>query len=158
MDRNAKDQGPAVNGGPAGRKPSAGLILKVVLVASIFAAVFSLIYFAVQYGEANFVLSNQEITSENSDSIVSYKVNDKVYFYINRKMKSLDANLFIMEIEYFEKGEYRHYKQISYELEKEFPKISSYVPSEYFSRAGKYRIKASLDGKLVATNIIEVTQ
>jgi hypothetical protein len=158
MDRNAKDQGPAVNGGPAVRKPSAGLILKVVLVVSIFAAVFSLIYFAVQYGEANFILSDQEITSEDSGGVASYKVNDKVYFYISRKMKSLDANLFIIEIEYFEKDEYRRYKQISYELEKEFPKISSYVPSEYFSRAGKYRIKASLDGKLVATNIIEVAQ
>jgi hypothetical protein len=158
MDRNTQDRGPAVNSGPAGKRPSVGLILKVVLVGSIFAAVFFLIYFAVQYGEANFILSNQEITSEDSDSVASYKVNDKVYFYINRKMKSLDANLFIMEIEYFEKGEYRHYKQISYELEKEFPKISSYVPSEYFSRAGKYRIKASLDGKLVATGMIEVSQ
>jgi hypothetical protein len=140
------------------KKATVNFIVKVVLVVAIFAAVFSLIYFAVRYGEANFVLSNQEITSPDAPQVTSYKTADKVHFYINRNMKNLDSSLFVMEIEFFESSEYKHYKQISFELDKAFPDLNSFIPTQYFKRPGKYRIKASLDGKVVANNEIEIIQ
>ena len=150
------------NGTPApgagDKKGSMKLVVKIGLVAAIFIVVFYLIYFTVQYGRANFILSNQEIASDNDRQVESYKVGDKIYFFINRNNTDLEANLFVMEIEFYEGNEYKHYKQISYEIDKNFPKISAYIPIEYFSRSGKYRIKASLDGKLVATNKIEVSK
>lgn len=150
------------NGTPApgagDKKGSMKLVVKIGLVAAIFIVVFYLIYFTVQYGRANFILSNQEIASDDDRQVDSYKVGEKIYFFINRNNTDLEANLFVMEIEFYEGNEYKHYKQISYEIDKNFPKISAYIPTEYFSRSGKYRIKASLDGKLVATNKIEVSK
>ncbi len=155
-ERERMDQTNTSHSDADDKKVTMKLLIKVGLVVVIFAAVFSLIYFAVQYGEANFVLSNQEVTSSEGQPVKQYKSTDKVYFFISRNMKNLDSNLFIMEIEYFENGEYKHYKQISYELDKSFPDLYSYIPVQYFKRSGKYRIKASLDGKVVSTGEIEI--
>ncbi len=140
------------------KKGSMKLFVKIGLVAAIFIVVFYLIYFTVQYGKANFILSSQEITSDADPQVESYKVGDKIYFFLNRNNTDLESNLFVIEIEFYEGNDYKHYKQISYETDKNYPKISAYIPTEYFSRDGKYRIKASLDGKLVATNKIEVSK
>ncbi len=138
------------------KRGSLKFILKVGLVVAIFGVVFYLIYFTVQYGKATFILSNQEITSGDDSQVTRFEVNDKIFFFISRHSTDLDSNLFIIEIEYNDGENYRHYKKISYEVEKDFPKISAYIPSEYFRRSGKYRIKASLDGKIVAIHDIEV--
>lgn len=138
------------------KKKMVKLVIKIALVAAIFGIIFYLIYFSVRYSKANFILSNQEITSADSSLVENYKINDKIYFFINRNSTNLNSNLMVLEIESYDNKEYRHYKQISYELEKDFPKLSSYIPSEYFRRAGKYRIKVSFDGKIAATNSIEV--
>ena len=144
--------------GNGGKKGSLHLIFKGVPIAAVFVVVFFLIYKTTKIGKANFVLSNQEITSEDADMVTQYKPGDKIYFFINKNFKKLDASLFIIEIEYNADGEYRHYKQISYEIDKEYPKLSAYMPVEYFQRAGKYRVKASLDGEVAVTNLIEVVQ
>jgi hypothetical protein len=140
----------------SGKKGSMSLVIKVALVALIFIGVFYLIYFSVQYGKANFILSDREISSDSDPQVERYKTGGKIYFFINRISKDLDSSLFTVEIEKQENNEYRHYKQVSYELEKNFPKMGSYLPSEYFRKPGKYRIKALLDGKVVASNLVEV--
>jgi hypothetical protein len=139
-----------------GKKSTVKVLLKIALVAAIFGIIFYLIYFSVQYSKANFILSNQDITSAEVALVQNYKVNDKIYFFLNRHNENLSSNLLILEIEFYDNKEYRHYKQISYELEKDYPKLSSYIPSEYFRKAGKYRIKVTLDGKIVATTLIDV--
>ncbi len=134
------------------------LAAKVALVALIFAVVFYLIYFTSQYGKANFILSSSEITSGEEVQVTRYTGRDKVYFFINRKFEDLDSNMFAIEIEYFENNDFRRYKQISYEIDKDFQALAASIPSEYFRRPGKYRVKASLDGKVVAANEIEFAE
>ncbi|MGV7929249.1 MAG: hypothetical protein AB2L13_10140 [Spirochaetota bacterium] len=143
------------NNGKAGTIKLAG---KVALVALIFAVVFYLIYFTTQYGKANFILSSHEITSGDEAQVARYAVQDKVYFFINRKFENLDSNMFAIEIEYFENNDFRRYKQISFEIDKDFQSLGAYIPTEYFKRPGRYRVKASLDGKVVAANEIELTE
>ncbi|TAL38722.1 MAG: hypothetical protein EPN93_04430 [Spirochaetes bacterium] len=140
-----------------GKKGSLGLVIKVALVALIFIGVFYLIYFSVQYGKANFVLSDREITSDSDPVVERFKTGGKIYFFINRISKDLDSSLFTIEIEKQENNEFRHHKQVSYEIEKSFPQMGAYLPQEYFRKAGKYRIKALLDGKVVATHPVEVS-
>lgn len=143
------------NNGKAG---SVKLAAKVALVALIFAVVFYLIYFTTQYGKAVFILSNQEIASVDEKHVARYTVGDKIYFFIKRNFEDLDSNMFAMEIEYFENNDFKRYKQISYEIDKSFEDMGAYIPAVYFMRPGRYRIKASLDGKVVAANEIELVE
>ena len=87
----------------------------------IFGVVFYLIYFTVQYGKATFILSNQEITSGSDSQVTRFKVNDKIFFHQPSQRRS-GLQPFIIEIEYNDGEDYRHYKQISYEVEKIFQK------------------------------------
>ncbi len=137
-----------------------GIAIKVSLVVVIFFVVFYLIYFSTRYGKAKFVLSDNEIikvvpvtTQERT-----FKTDSRLYFYIEKDNKNLESNLFVLQIEFFENNSYRHYKQISYEVEKDFPKLSAYIPEEYFKREGKYRIKASLDSKIVDIREIQIVK
>ena len=99
------------NNGKAGTIKLAG---KVALVALIFAVVFYLIYFTTQYGKANFILSSHEITSGDEAQVARYAVQDKVYFFINRKFEDLDSNMFAIEIEYFENNGLAVLKAVGY--------------------------------------------
>ena len=134
------------------------LVAKVALVALIFAVVFYLIYFTSQFGKANFILSSHEIVSEDDAQVARYAAGDKVYFFINREFEDLDSNMFSIEIEFFVNKDFQRYKQISYEIDKDFKSLGAYIPAEYFKRPGRYRVKASLDGKVAATNEIEIVE
>lgn len=133
-------------------------IIKGVLVACFFLLVIYLIYYSAHYGKANFILSSQDVTTDSAPQVVRYKVQDRVYFYINRNNTELNSTLLVIEVEFFEGNAYKPYKQIRFDLEKDFPKLSSYIPGEYFRRAGRYKVKASLDGKNVSENEIEITE
>lgn len=137
-----------------------GILIKVSLVVAVFFVVFYLIYFSTRYGKAKFVLSDNEIAAVVSDTAQqqAFKTNSRLYFYIEKENKNLESNLFVLQIEFFEDNSYRHYKQISYEVEKNFPKLSAYIPEEYFKREGKYRIKASLDSKIVDIREIQLVK
>ncbi|HQG42535.1 MAG TPA: hypothetical protein PLE64_07490, partial [Spirochaetota bacterium] len=70
----------------------------------------------------------------------------------DRIMKSkLDCDTVTISLYYFENDSYAQYKQITFEVDKDFPKLSTYIPDEYFKRHGQYQIKVLLDGKVVAT-------
>lgn len=137
---------------------SVKLAAKIALVALIFAVAFYLIYFTTQYRKVVFILSNQEIASIEDKQVVRYTVGDKIHFFIKRNFENLDSNMFAMEIEYFENNDFKRYKQISYEIDKNFADMGAYIPTVYFMRPGRYHIKASLDGKVVATNEIELVE
>ena len=128
-----------------------GPAIKIALVLSIFIVVFYLVYFATKYGKAALYLSNVEINSvpdDGGDKDLNFKLNDKIYFYVEREGKNLESDLIVLDVEFFDKGSYRKFKQISYEIDKNFPKLGAYIPREYFAKSGKYRIKMSLDGKM----------
>jgi hypothetical protein len=137
-----------------------GIVIKVSLIVIIFLVVFYLIYFSTRYGKAKFVLSDSEITKVITEATgeLRFKTNSRIYFYIEKENKNLESNLVVLQIEFFEKNSYKHYKQISYEVAKDFPKLSAYIPEEYFKRAGKYRIKASLDSKIIDIKDIQLVQ
>ena len=141
-----------------GKTGSIKLVAKVALVALIFVVVFYLIFITTRYGKAVFILSNQEIGSTDARQVTRYTVGEKVHFFIKRNFEDLDSNMFSMEIEYFENNDFKRYKQISFEIDKNFEELGAYVPAVYFKRPGRYRIKASLDGKVVATNEIELVE
>lgn len=158
-DNDVQDTGNGHSGRPALlKKENIKLIIKIALVVLIFVVVFYIIYYTVNYSGANFILSNQEIGSAGDKTVKIYKPGEKIYFFISRRGQNLDAGLFIIEIDYFENEAYQRYKQISYELDKNFVKLNASIPTEYFLRQGKYQVKASLDGKIVSTRKIEVIQ
>lgn len=136
-----------------------GIVIKVLLVAVALSVVFYLVMFTISYGKADLFLSNQEMTDFNSLSASqeSFKAADKVFFIVGRKSKSMGANQLVLEIEKYD-AEYKHHKQISYELDKEYLKMGSFIPTEYFVKLGKYRIKAFLDGKEVAKRKLEISE
>lgn len=133
-------------------KLTVNLVLKVICVALVIIAALWLIFNIQDYGKANLIISNQEITSNDQSSVSKFSNNDKVYFFVDRIMKSkLDCDTVTISLYYFENDSYAQYKQITFEVDKDFPKLSTYIPDEYFLRHGQYQIKVLLDGKVVAT-------
>ena len=133
-------------------KLTVNLVLKVICVALVIIAALWLIFNIQDYGKANLIISNQEITSNDQSSVSKFSNNDKVYFFVDRIMKSkLDCDMVTIALYYFENDSYTQYKQITFEVDKDFPKLSTYIPDEYFKRHGQYQIKVLLDGKVVAT-------
>lgn len=133
------------------------LVLKVVIVALIVVFALWLIFNIKDYGKVNLVISNEEITSNDQASVQKFKDKDKVYFFIDRIIKpSLDCNTVIVVIDYYENNSFTQYKQITFEVDKNFKNLSTYIPQEYFKRNGKYQLKVMLDGKLMATKEFEV--
>jgi len=133
-------------------KLTVNLVLKVICVALVIIAALWLIFNIQDYGKANLIISNQEITSNDQSSVSKFSNNDKVYFFVDRIMKSkLDCDTVAIALYYFENDSYTQYKQITFEVDKDFPKLSTYIPDEYFKRHGQYQIKVLLDGKVVAT-------
>lgn len=132
--------------------------IKVSLIVGVFLVVFYLIYFSTRYGKATLTLSNREIASVGQSIALerTFPAGSRIYFHIERENRRLESTLFVIAIEYFENNSYRHYKQITYEIDEDFPKVSASIPEEYFMRAGQYRIKALLDSKIVDTKEIEV--
>jgi len=133
------------------------LVLKVVIVALIVVIALWLIFNIKDYGKVNLIISNEEITSNDQVSIQKFKDNDKIYFFIDRIIKpSLDCNTVTVVIDYYENNSFTQYKQITFEVDKNFKNLSTYIPQEYFKRNGRYQLKVLLDGKLMATKEFEV--
>jgi len=133
------------------------LVLKVVIVALIVIFVLWLIVNIKDYGKVNLIISNEEITSNDQVSVQKFKDNDKIYFFVDRIIKpSLDCNAVTIVIDYYENNSFTHYKQITFEVDKHFKNLSTYIPQQYFKRNGKYQLKVLLDGKLMATREFEV--
>ncbi len=133
------------------------LVLKIVIVTLLVVFVLWLIFNIKDYGKVNLILSNEEITSSDQASVQKFGNKDKIYFFIDRVIKpSLDCNTVTVVIDYFENNSFTQYKQITFEIDKDFKSLSTYIPQEYFKRNGKYQLKALLDGKLMATKEFEV--
>ena len=133
-------------------------IASIVLIVIVI-VILLMIYRTTQYGEAQFVVSDREIqsiTDERLDTDLSINVNENVYFFVSRKRMNLEANSLTLEIEYFEDSSFKEFKKITYEVDENFPKLSGYIPAEYFNRAGRYRIKASLDGEVISKKEFKV--
>lgn len=132
-------------------------VLKVVIVAFIVIFVLWLIFNIKDYGKVNLIISNEEITSNDQVSVQKFIDKDKIYFFIDRVIKpSLDCNTVTVVIDYYENNSFTQYKQITFEIDKDFKYLSTYIPQEYFKRNGKYQIKVLLDGKLMVTREFEV--
>ncbi|HQG42534.1 MAG TPA: hypothetical protein PLE64_07485, partial [Spirochaetota bacterium] len=69
-------------------KLTVSLVLKVICVALVIIVALWLIFNIQDYGKANLIISNQEITSNDQSSVSKFSNNDKVYFFIDRIMKS----------------------------------------------------------------------
>lgn len=110
-------------------------------------------------GKVRFVLADHEIQDVSQD-VESQKVfpeGSKVFFLVNKRSGSdLGAGHFVIEIARDEGGKFTGAKQISFEIDKDFAKLSSYIPVDYFRKKGKFSIKAFLDGKPVSSQEIEV--
>jgi hypothetical protein len=133
------------------------LAVKIIIVVLVLGFAFYIVYFKALRGHARLILSDREIESPSNDYMVrDYKVNSRVYFHITRRLSSLDASEIALEIEKMKGGDYTHYKRISYEIDKQFKKIHSFIPEEYLSGPGKYRVKLLIDGKPMSVEDINV--
>lgn len=133
------------------------LVIKVIMVALIVIFVLWLVFNMKDYGKVNLIISNEEITSNDQVSVHKFKNKDKIYFSIDRIIKaSLECNTVVVVIDYYENNNFTQYKQITFEVDKNFKNLSTYIPQEYFKRNGRYQLKVLLDGKLMATKEFEV--
>jgi len=140
-----------------GKKGIISIAIKIVVVVVVLGAALYFLYYKTIYRDVTFIVSKNDIVSAaDTESALEYNAGDRIYFYFERKGKVLDANLGVVEIEFYQDNKYQHYKQISYEIEKKFKSLNSYIPGEYFSRAGKYKLKTYLDGNLSSSIEINV--
>ncbi len=129
---------------------SPGFTRAIVTIAVLLIAAF--IIFNITYGRrAVMLISKTEIESldkesENDD----FRIYDRVYFLIGRKYGALDAGLVMIKIEKKSYGNFKKYKNISFEVDADFRKINTYIPGEYFKSPGRYRIKALLDSSTIS--------
>jgi len=134
-----------------------GHFIKAAIILLLIGIGVYFFYYKSVYGKVIFIISDSEITSADEGSgKTEFKAGDKLYFMISRYKKQLDAGAFIIKIEAFKDNDYAHYKQISYEIDRDFQKISCYIPDEYFKHSGKYRVRAYLDNESVAIKDFEV--
>ena len=133
------------------------LSVKIALVAIVLGIVMYLVYFKTVQGRAIFILSDREIESPvEADSKTEFSPGSRVYFYITRKFSKLEGETMALEIETQKDSEYAHYKRITFEIEKGFKKIHTFIPEEYFSRPGKYRIKLLIDNDVLTSKEFSV--
>ncbi|MCP4134367.1 MAG: hypothetical protein GY754_25560 [bacterium] len=160
VKEEAVSQEAAAAGKKTEKRGILGIIVKLLIIAVIIAGgVYAYIYFQAEAGKANLLLSDNEIESADSAvSIVRFKVNNKVYFLINRNTGVLGAQTAVLEIEKSKDNAYEAYKKISYEIDKQFAKLSAYIPAEYFSIPGKYKIKTKLDNVEIASQEITIIE
>ena len=133
------------------------LWIKVLVIALIGGVIVYLVYYAAQYGKAQVILSPSDVTSSSQETVSRYARGSKVFFYVYRNNTGLDSEQVTVDVELYNGAEYRHHKKMSLETDKAYQKISSYLPAEYFSRGGKYRVNILMDGKKVSSQDVEVT-
>lgn len=152
-----ENQDTAATGGKTGSRKILGLALKIVIVIAIFAVAFYFIYFRTVKEKAFFVLSKSEINSkQTAKSTAAYNSGDKVYFYVSGKGKTVNATTVTLKISFIKNKVSGNYKQITYEIRKDFTHISSYIPSEYLKKPGSYKIESFIDGNRVGNQLIHI--
>jgi len=121
-------------------------VVRIGIIAAVIGIAVFLILFNTMSGDIVLLLSPQEVTSDNdAEDSVSFKSNSKLYFFIAPKSGNISSDRVILEIHFEKKGQFFHYKQISYEIDKNFKKLRSFIPEDYFMRPGKYRIDVFFD-------------
>ena len=130
-----------------------------IALAAVILVVVLLMMVSSTRSRARFILTDHEIQDINEDiaSKTVYDAGSKIHFLINRRNgKSLNASHFVIEIGREDGGKFGSFKQISFEIDKDFTKVSAYIPVDYFTRKGKYMVKSYLDGKPVISEEIKV--
>ncbi|MBN1532203.1 MAG: hypothetical protein JXA20_06035 [Spirochaetes bacterium] len=133
------------------------LAVKIIIVVLVLGFAFYIVYFKTMRGRARMILSDREIESSSDDYKTSdFNINSRIYFHISRRNSTLDGAEVALDIEKMKGDDFSHYKRISYEIDRQFKKIQSYIPEEYLSGPGKYRIKLLIDGKVMSVEEINV--
>lgn len=128
------------------------MTVKIVLIVIVLGIVFYLLYYKSIQGRAIFILSDREIEAPSAGASKSeFGLNSRVYFYVARKYSTLNGAVMVLEIETVKDASFVHYKKISFEIEKGFKKLHTFIPEEYFNRSGKYRIKLLIDNNLMTS-------
>lgn len=130
--------------------------LKIGLGILIVGGIFYLIFFKALRSDVVLVLSPNEINSADDASFDEFKMGSKIFFHVTGRKETLEAGNVTLEIQYYDGDDYKRYKQIKFEIDRDFKRLHSYVPQEYFQRAGKYKIIIYLDGEKKLTEKIEV--
>ncbi len=132
-----------------------GGALAVVLIV----IVVYMMMVATTRGKVRFVLTDHEVqdVSQDIESQKVFPAGSKVFFLVNKRNgRELNAGHVVIEIGHEQGGKIEGVKQISFEIDKDFTKLSSYIPVDYFRKKGKFSVKAFLDGKPVSSEVIDV--
>jgi hypothetical protein len=135
-------------------KISSGATAAIIIVAIV---VF-IFFIRSQFYNVDFIISNSLIENADASSVDEFKKGENLFFYLGLKSGPLNGDTMMVQIERKEDGDFKYYKKITFEIEKSFPKISSYVPTEYLAKSGDYRIKAFIDGDEVADEELTVAE
>lgn len=133
-------------------------ILKKILIGGIAVLLVSAaiyLFYSINSHKAIFVISGTEIgMADDGFNEVTIRQGGRVYFWFGRKKTLLDATSVRMTIAPMESGDNQTF-DITYGTAKDFAKISSFIPGDYFTRQGKYKIRGYMDGDEV--NVCDVT-
>ncbi|MCX7678054.1 MAG: hypothetical protein N2316_02430 [Spirochaetes bacterium] len=132
-----------------------GIALAVVLALFL---VYILVV-SVPRAKVRFVLTDYEVQNLEQDieSQKTFALGGKIFFLINRRNgKELNATHVVLEIAKIDEDKTGSVKQISFDIDKDFTKLTTFIPVDYFKKKGKYLVKAFLDGKPFAEEEISV--
>lgn len=137
------------------------LAIKGGIALAIILALFLLymLMVSVPRSKVRFVLTDHEVQNleEDIESQKAFTSGSKIYFLINKRNgKELNAGNVVLEIAKTDEGKSSNRKQISFEIDKDFTKLTTFIPVDYFRKKGKYTIKAFLDGKPLDEHEIEI--
>jgi len=133
------------------------ITVKIALVVIVIGIALYVLYFKSVQGRAIFILSDREIElPADTQGKSEFNPNSRVYFFVARNYSNLDGSMMALEIESMKDSNYVHHKRISFEIEKGFKKLHTFIPEEYFSRSGKYRIKLFIDNNLMTSKTFSV--
>ncbi len=137
-----------------------GKLIFALLIIIIAAGVGAYFFMTRQViDKVNFTLSTYEQNSLNKEADTkAFSKSDRIYIFTGRANQNLGAEAIKVSIERSAEGAYIETRNITFETDKNFKNISTFIPPAYFAVPGKYRITVHLDNAEIGKKEIEVTE
>ena len=129
-----------------------------IAAAIVLIALAGYIYYTADSHKARFVISTAEIsTPDDVTEEITIRAGDKVYFWFGRKRELIDVTSVRVTIERADGKDGSKSFGVTYDIAKDFARLSAYLPGEYFSAPGRYNLTGYMDNDSIATCSVTVT-
>lgn len=130
-----------------------------IAIALLLVILAGYIYYSADSHKARFVISTMEIgTVDDGLEEITINAGDKVYFWFGRKRELIDVTSVRVTIERQDGKDASKSMGVTYDLAKDFARLSSYLPGDYFMAPGKYNLTGYMDRDKVTTCLVNVTE